>query len=285
MTGALEAVRCPLCAADDAARMFEHGGFTIVRCGECSLVYVNPRLTAEALEAMYNANEISPQDYYERHISQDLAHFGKRLDIIERFKNTGSLLDLGTNIGTMLKVAKDRGWEVRGVEFNRKAAQFGSEHFGVPIEQRDFMVAKFPPKSFDVVTMNDFLEHVTDPVSVLRETHMMLKDDGILAMTMPNIDTFMARVFKSRWLHLKPNEHLVQFSPKTITAILEKTGFEVLHIQSIGHLRTLETILKKGESYSSLARHVARIVPGFMKKNISLYINPGDEMAVVARKV
>jgi 2-polyprenyl-3-methyl-5-hydroxy-6-metoxy-1,4-benzoquinol methylase len=187
-------------------------------------VYINPRLSASQLEALYNKNEISPQQYYERHISQDLKHFRKRLSIIEKYKKGGSLLDIGTNIGTMLKVAKDAGWDVRGVEFNRTAAAFGSRHFDVPIEIRDFMKTSYPAESFDVVTMNDLIEHVPDPVAAMREVNRILKPGGIVFMKTPNIGALMARITRGKWLHFKPNEHLTYFSPKTIATLLEKTG-------------------------------------------------------------
>src|SRR3989344_2594999 len=276
----LEAVACPLCGARDDKKLYEKDGFNVVQCRACALVYINPRLSAIALEALYNANVISPQDYYQEHISQDLKHFSKRLAIIERYKKSGSMLDIGTNVGTMLKVAKDKGWQVRGVEFNHEAVKFGNEHFGVNIEDRDFTKTKYEPASFDVVTMNDVIEHVTDPVTTLKEIHTILKKDGILFLTTPNIGALMARITKSHWLHLKPNEHLTYFSPHTIRVLLERAGFKLDHLQSIGHVRTLETVLKKGRAYTSIPDALFRVVPKKLKENISIHIDSGDEMAV-----
>ena len=280
----LEAVKCPLCAGQDEQKLFDKDGFHVVRCKLCDLTYINPRLSPEALEDLYNSNEISPQHYYEEHISQDILHFKKRLAIIERYKKSGSMLDIGTNIGTMLKVAKDAGWTVRGVEFNHDAVKFGNEHFGVNIEDRDFTKAKFDPESFDLITMNDVIEHVIDPVATLREVHNILKKDGILFMTTPNIGTLMAKLFGKSWLHLKPNEHLTYFSPKTMRTLLEKSGFEFNELRSIGHVRTLQTILEKGRAYSALPYKIGMMLPQKWREEYSFTINAGDEMAVVARK-
>jgi 2-polyprenyl-3-methyl-5-hydroxy-6-metoxy-1,4-benzoquinol methylase len=280
----LEAVHCPLCGAVDEEKMYVKDGFNVVRCRQCALVYINPRLSPEALERLYNRNEISPQHYYEEHISQDIKHFGKRLEIIERFKKGGTLLDIGTNIGTMLKVAKDKGWQVRGVEFNHKAVEFGNEHFGVNIEDRDFTKTKYDPESFDVVTMNDVIEHVIDPIATLKEIRTILKKDCILFMTTPNIGAFMARISGRHWLHLKPNEHLTYFTPSTMAALLEKSGFNMVHVQSVGHVRTLDTVLKKGRAYSRIPYVLGKLLPQKVKDGVSLYINSGDEMVVVAAK-
>ena len=280
----LEQINCPLCGANTTEKKFEKDGFNVVQCKKCELFYINPRLSPQALEDLYNNNEISPQQYYEQHISQDLLHFKKRLDIIERYKKGGTILDIGTNIGTMLKVAKDAGWIVRGVEFNHDAVKYGNEHFGVNIEDRDFTKAQYEPESFDVVTMNDVIEHVIDPVATLKEVHRILKKDGILFMTTPNIGTLMAKLTGKSWLHLKPNEHLTYFAPKTMRTLLEKSGFDLAHLQSIGHVRTLETILEKGKAYTSIPYTIGSILPKKWRESFSFTINAGDEMAVVAKK-
>ncbi len=279
----LEQISCPLCGSVREKFLYIHEGFKVVRCLECELVYINPRLSGKALEEMYNSNQISPQQYYEQNISQDIKHFGKRLAIIEKYKTRGTLLDIGTNIGTMLKVAKDKGWDVRGVEFNKSAANFGKEHFDVPIEVRDFMRTRFDAQSFDVVTMNDVIEHVTDPVVTLMEVYRILKDGGILFMTTPNISALLAKLSKSKWLHLKPNEHLSYFTPKTMRLLLDKTGYSMERVQSIGRIRDIQTILDKTKTYGPLSSAIAKVLPKKIKQS-SIYVNPGDEMAVVARK-
>ena len=93
----------------------------------------------------------------------------------------------------------------------------------------------------------------------------------------------MARLTGERWLHLKPNEHLVYFDRRTITTLLEQTGFRVKHVQSIGRLRNLGVALEKVAAYGELPSRVARtLVPRWVADRVNLPINPGDEMAVIA---
>ncbi|MEK6967027.1 MAG: class I SAM-dependent methyltransferase [Nanoarchaeota archaeon] len=281
----LESIKCPLCGSSDEKFLFSREGFKVVKCNKCELVYINPRLRPDVLEELYNTNEISPEPYYEKNIPQDFKNFRRRLNLIQKYHHKpGKLLDIGCNIGTFMKVAQDDGWETVGVEFNKSAAAFGRKKFGLEILDRDFMKVKFKPSSFDVVAMNDVIEHVTDPVATLIEVRRILKKGGLLFMTTPNIGALLPKITRSKWLHMKPNEHLSFFTPKTIKVLLGKTGFSMKVWQSIGRVRSLETMLFKSQSYSKIPYVVSKVVPVKIKENISFYIDPRDEMAVFAVK-
>ena len=280
-----ESIRCPLCNSTNEKYLFSKDGFRVVKCNKCELVYINPRLKPDVLEELYNTNEISPESYYEKNISQDFKNFTRRLKLIQKYrKKPGKLLDIGCNIGTLMKVAEENGWETVGVEFNKSAAAFGRKRFGLKILDRDFMKIKFKPSSFDVVVMNDVIEHVTNPVATLKEVRRILKKGGVLFMSTPNIDAFLPKITRSIWLHLKPNEHLIFFTPKTIKVLLDKTGFEMKEWQSIGRVRSLETMLFKSQSYSKIPYTMSKIIPVKIKESLSFYIDPRDEMAVFSVK-
>lgn len=281
----LEKIKCALCGSYDEKFLFSRDGFNVVQCNKCELVYINPRLKLEVLEKLYNTNEISPEQYYEANIPQDLRNFKRRLKLIQKYHpNKGKMLDIGCNIGTLLKVAEDTGWETVGVEFNKSAAAFGRKRFGIKILDKDFMRIKFKPNSFDVVAMNDVIEHVTEPIATLNEVSRILKKGGLLFMSTPNIGALLPKMTRSKWLHLKPNEHLTYFTPKTIKVLLDKTGFSMKGWQSIGRVRSLETMLYKSQSYSKIPYTVSKVIPKNIRENISFYIDPRDEMAVFAVK-
>ncbi len=280
-----EFVPCPLCKKTAEKFLFERDGFRIVECTNCQLVYINPRLKFSVLEELYNDNKISPEHYYEANIPQDTINFTKRMKLITKHHPTpGKLLDIGCNIGTLMNVAREKGWKTTGVEFNRSAAAFGRKRFGLKILEKDFMKSKFPKESFDVVVMNDVIEHVIDPVKTLHEVNRILKKGGLLFMTTPNIGTFVAKASGKNWLHIKPNEHLLFFTPKTIKELCNTAGFRMTHWQSIGRVRSLETILQKSQTYSKLPYMLSKIIPLKLKEKISINVNPGDEMAVFAVK-
>ena len=280
--GGLEHVACAVCARTDAEGLFEKDGFPIVRCRGCGLVYVNPRLTPAALAALYEGQEISPAAYYMRTERQDELSFGRRLELIERFRPPGTLLDLGCGPGTFSAVARSRGWRPVGLDINPQSVARCIER-GVEAICDVFPSPALADRRFDVVVMNDFIEHMPDPGAALEAARAMLTVDGILFLTTPDIGSLMARLTRARWLHLKPNEHLVYFDRRTIDALLTRTGFRIKHLRAIGRVRNLAVAIEKVRAYGKLASTLGRLlVPARLAERINLPLNPGDEMVVIA---
>ncbi len=279
-------VSCDLCGKDETNLLYNKGGFHIVRCKNCGLVYVNPRLKMEKLGELYNKNVISPFDYYFENRNDDEKTFKDRLNLIEKYSKRGRLLDLGCAIGTLSNVAKKNGWDVYGVDINKKSVNYCKEVLGLNVKEGNFEELEFQEDFFDVVLMNDFLEHVPLPTKALEKTNRILKKGGIIFIVTPKLDSGMAKISKARWLHLKPNEHLYYFSSKTMKKFLEKTGFKVEYITPIGRYRNLNTIFYKASIYGDFLYKIFRIlVDNRIGRRLSINLNLRDEMAVIARKV
>lgn len=90
-----EQVKCNLCKLEKDNTIFTKEGFKIVKCSNCGLVYVNPRLKPDVLDEMYNKDEISPSTFYINNLRDDEKTFTKRLDMIEKYIKKGSLLEIG----------------------------------------------------------------------------------------------------------------------------------------------------------------------------------------------
>lgn len=281
-TAALERVACPLCGARDDEPVRTKDGFGIVRCRACGLVYVNPRLPPGDLVQLYSDQVISPAAYYVRTEQTDERSFAARVALIERWRTPGSLLDLGCGPGTFSVAARARGWTTVGLDVNATSVAHCRAR-GLDVIAGAFPHPDLAGRTFDVVAMNDFLEHLTDPIAALRTVRSLVAPGGIVFISTPDVGSTMARVTGGRWLHLKPNEHIVYFDRTTIARALAETGFRVLHVQSIGRVRNLGVALEKVAAYGELPSRVARaIVPRWLAERVNLPINPGDEMAVIA---
>lgn len=281
---ALERVACPLCDGRDADPALEKDGFAIVRCRGCGLVFVNPRLPVGDLEQLYTDQVISPAAYYVRTETQDERSFAERVALIERWRKPGRLLDLGCGPGTFSIAARARGWTTVGLDINATSVAHCRAR-GLEVIGGAFPHPALAGQSFDVVAMNDFLEHLTDPVGALRTVHDLLAPGGVVFISTPDVGSAMARLTGSRWLHLKPNEHLVYFDRRTIRRALEASAFRVEHVQSMGRYRNLGVALEKVAAYGELPSRIARtLVPRALADRVNLPINPGDEMAVIATR-
>jgi SAM-dependent methyltransferase len=279
---ALERVDCAVCGRDDDEALFDKDGFAIVRCRSCGLVYVNPRLTPAALGALYEGQEISPAAYYVRTERQDELSFAQRLELIERFRPPGTLLDLGCGPGTFSAVARSRGWRTVGLDVNPQSVAHCRSR-GLETIHDVFPSAQLAERRFDVIVMNDFIEHLTDPAAALAAAQELLAPDGVLFITTPDVGSLMARMTRARWLHLKPNEHLVYFDRRTIEQLLTRTGYRIKYLRAIGRIRNLAVALEKVKAYGELASTIGRVlIPAKLAERINIPLNPGDEMVVIA---
>jgi len=283
MEVSLEQVSCPLCGAGDDRPWLQKDGFAVVRCGGCGLTYVNPRLTTDALRSLYHGQAISPTDYYVRTAEQDGRSFAARVKLIERYREPGVLLDIGCGPGTFSVVARERGWETVGLDLNPQSVAH-CESLGLNVVCDGFPSPQVSGRQFDVIVMNDFLEHVPDPVAVLRAARALLVPGGVIFISTPDIGSIMARVTGHRWLHLKPNEHLVYFDRRTIAEVLTRAGLHLEYVCAMGRFRNLGVALEKVRAYGELPSAIGRaLVPAWLAERVNVPINPGDEMAVVAR--
>lgn len=234
-----EEVRCNLCNSISTELLFVKDSFNIVKCTKCGLVYVNPRPTKKEIKEIYSFAQKYYLDLSLNQIRQgeEIKRFEGYIEIIEKYKNNGRMLEIGCALGLFLKVAQEKNWEVYGVEFSDDLAEFARRRFGLKAIAGGIEETKFPSDFFDVIVLWDVLEHMLDPINALRCSIKILQKDGYLFLTIPNIDGFVPRVTYylfgktfGIWQHPSPPAHTYEFSNKTITKMLELANFEVIEI-------------------------------------------------------
>lgn len=236
-------VACPLCGKDEYTGIYkERGSLGVVRCKACNLIYVNPRLK--------NPEEVYCGDA-EKYLKEAKLIFEGNaphhrdpnylddLKFIRQYKPTGNFLDVGTNMGFFLRNAKRRkGWNLFGVEPSPSLSEIARKYFGLNIKTAFLEEAGFESGFFDIITMTDVFEHITDPGKILDEAARILKPDGILFIKVPN---GLFNLFKLKLAKLTGRlkdydifdsyEHVVHYSAGTIKKMLEKHNFRILRIK------------------------------------------------------
>ncbi len=155
--------------------------------------------------------------------------YRSRLDILP-FTGKGRILDIGCGNGRWLSALRKLGWQTSGVEKNRGASGYARDKLHLDVRTGDLLDYRYRDKSFDVVTMWHSLEHLYDPLRTLKEIGRILNNNGLLVIAVPNIDCFIARVFKTYWYGLQLPIHLIAFTPESITKMLKSAGFDVKKI-------------------------------------------------------
>lgn len=161
---------------------------------------------------------------------------GKILDSIRKelgdSSRTVSLLDVGCSSGVFMVAARARGFNAQGVEPAPRAAK-SAKAAGFPVFCGTLEQAAFPDRTFDAITILEVIEHLRDPVGLLRECRRILKADGVLAIGTGNACSLTMRVLGTDWDYLQIKRHgghVSFFSPRSIQVLAHKTGFAVARI-------------------------------------------------------
>jgi len=209
--------------------------FSILECKVCGLLRLYPWPDVAVLGRYYPPGYwFSPQqdtahrmeEAYRRLVLRDHVRFVR--DALRHSGGRGLVLDVGCGGGLFLRLLREEGFPVAGLDFSFKAASVAWKRNGVPAVCANLGNAPVSPETCSGVTMFHVLEHVYDPAAYLECAHRMLKPDGRLIVQVPNAECWQFRLFGSRWNGLDVPRHLINFRRRDILRLIEFTGFEIV---------------------------------------------------------
>ncbi len=232
-------------------------GIDVIECASCGFKHVLPLPSQEELDALYKDEYYSSdkpqylkdseedQAWWEMTYRQYFKLFDKHLSKTDR-----RLLEIGSGPGFFLKVGKELGWDVLGIEPSKQAAVY-SEQFNVTVVH-DFFNEESASKlgKFDLIFMDTLLEHVPDPTSTIALCHSLLNPKGLLCIISPNDYNPLQKTLRedanySPWW-VVPRHHLNYFNFDSIRALLEKEHLDVVESQGTF---PMEFFLLCGDNY------------------------------------
>lgn len=142
------------------------------------------------------------------------------------------VLDIGCGFGETLAYHRDRGCEVHGVEVDRNIARV-AEAFGFDVRVGLFDAAHYAPASFDYVTMDQVIEHMTEPVATLAAVRTVLRSGGSLVLATPNAASIAASVFGKCWINWHAPYHLHFFSVASLRIAAERAGLQIERLETV----------------------------------------------------
>lgn len=208
------------------------GMFSMVRCLDCGLLFLNPRPTQGEMKIYY------PRDYepyrrvmqaFKSDLRRLLYRFKlrSRVNLVLRQGSGGRLLDVGCAAGGFLWEMRNQGsWDVQGVEVDAASVEFARRKLDLDLYHGNLEGSYFPDDYFDVVTMWDVIEHLRDPFTTLVEIRRVLKPGGKLIISTPNADSWDAHLFGRYWIGLDFPRHLYVFSSKTLSRLLKRANLQ-----------------------------------------------------------
>jgi len=148
-----------------------------------------------------------------------------------------NVLDLGGGLGYMRKAFADYGFKQYGTEVSAQIAQECARRFGFEtwIGGID-VITKFAREiRFNIITLFDVIEHLDQPLEVIRVLKEHLAPDGIVVIRTPNLMAIERQVLADYYYSFKL-DHVLYFSPKSLTRMMSQSGFKPLFVETTSHL-------------------------------------------------
>ncbi|HVS21547.1 MAG TPA: class I SAM-dependent methyltransferase [Pyrinomonadaceae bacterium] len=232
----IEEVDCPLCHLAPKPFAVDYQGSQLCQCQSCGLQFVSPRPTFDQMSAgVYTDSYLSDHDYAAQHNKVDSYNFARQLSNYEHLLGRrGKILDVGCGNGSFLHYAQTQGWEIFGTDIRVSPA---AKRLRCPLWEGQLQETDFGSARFDVVRFNHVIEHIQNPLDALTRTRDLLKPEGILYTSVPNITGLSSRLKslqcrlglkQHRWRHYAALHHLFFFSPQTLRLVIESAGLRVL---------------------------------------------------------
>jgi len=207
--------------------------YKICHCNKCKAYFLHPRPHADLMEKIYNNEYYGNSEKKFKGIYENIMDYFRQRRAYKVSRLTGNnaaILDIGCGNGRFLKKLLDYGsYELYGTELEGNSARRAAKIPEIKLKIGELEESDFKPESLDAVTMFHVFEHLAEPEKTINIIHKILKIKSIIYISFPNINSFQARIFKGKWLHLDPPRHLFFFKPADFICLMENKGFEHIH--------------------------------------------------------
>ncbi|TAK02615.1 class I SAM-dependent methyltransferase, partial [bacterium] len=176
------------------------------------------------------------------------------------YHGDGRFLDVGCGGGSYLYRLRQWGWKVYGVEPNESGVQ-QARALGLDVQHGELTDVHFPESFFDVIRLNNVLEHLADPKEAFREIKRILKPHGIVYITVPNTRSLNFWLFGENWYGLDSPRHVISYCPKALTLLCAATDLEIVKIDfrsgAFNFVRSVKYYLEEnGDNWPEWMRHI-----------------------------
>jgi 2-polyprenyl-3-methyl-5-hydroxy-6-metoxy-1,4-benzoquinol methylase len=279
---------CPICKSEQIGpyamkyqKGFPHNSRTI--CKSCGIVFANPVADEQELNAFYknyyDKGNFGNLQYKQKTISQfeniQKATVQELLQLdrnVKYYTSEGNYLDVGFGLGFHLYIAQKLGYHVYGTELDKDCIDFVQPYIlTAQLYNGDLLSAKYENNQFNIINICHVIEHLIDPNSYLLELNRIVKNEGLIIVSTPNIGALAYRLFRVlNFLSFKIPlivdglEHTVIFNQKNLRTVIENHGFIIVDQYTESVNDSFSNIWK---SNLSLRKKVVRYLQTFVKVN------------------
>jgi 2-polyprenyl-3-methyl-5-hydroxy-6-metoxy-1,4-benzoquinol methylase len=283
-TSAIAIANCLVCGG----RMQPCGLPGLVKCEHCGFVSANLTLTDTEVAALYDRGYFHGDEYLDYAAEEESLrlNFNGRLRTLQQAVpdlRERDMFEIGCAYGFFLDEARHFAKSVAGIDISQDAVAYGRGRFALDVEQGDYLSRQLDRK-YGAIAMWDTVEHLQRPDLFIAKAKDDLQPGGVLALTTGDIGSMNARLRGQKWRMIHPPTHLHYFSAATMKSLLDRHGFDVVHLSHPGISRKLRSILyyvlawrtRKTDFYNALSRWRVFDLP--------VNVNMFDIMYVIARR-
>jgi SAM-dependent methyltransferase len=265
------------------------GKLGLSKCKTCGLIFTNPRPATKRLDRFYSG------DSYVCHTIAGSASGSRKasylIDLIEQsYTGPRTLLDFGCGSGAFMSVAQQSGWKVRGLEPGQRGRE-SCVNLGLNVAAT---LNALKGERFGVITLHHVLEHVPDPIKILRDLRPLLTPHGILFVEVPNARSLRAVCATNLIRSLSPKVderyrafpiHLMYHRRKTLALAVQRAGYKELYSSTVG-IGLDEFFVESAKNHSGGSKAAplrkARSPILSFVKNVFLQLGFGENLLIMA---
>ena len=233
--------QCPICGEDNENIVLKAPVYDFVSCKKCSLVYAKYILNDKEIGDFYKDNEIYQSGWMKTYDdlvkNKDVStHNSIIINILKHRKGDDRCLDVGCGFGKLLYELKPYFKKVEGVELNVRTSKIGEKLFDIPICTKKLEELNLPSDSYDVIILEQVIEHLNNFNSLFNEFYRILKEGGIIYIGCPNMNSWSMKLFRGRHTHVSSHGHINMFNTRSFSFLAKKYKFKVKKIDSTSQL-------------------------------------------------
>jgi SAM-dependent methyltransferase len=279
---------CRVCDGTSFSRELEVRGYLLKACGTCGYVQVRDVPSQDDLRVIYGAQYFEKSKY--RNDEANYREQQRRMRFLQSagLSDCARVLDFGCGTGDFIAQARQR-FNVYGADVSKEAIDKARNTY--PDLSDQFFVTDLAGhlpedvRDLDAVVAWDVIEHLEQPIALLKSLTGRLKPGGVLAISTPNIGAWFARASGARWPFMTPPEHLGFFSPGSIGLAFDQVGVRLDRWMSKG----------KWVNFGFLVYKARRVFPEYLSESfvsrmgtsalgrICLYAPTGDVLYAIGR--
>ncbi|OPH57488.1 hypothetical protein BC351_02880 [Paenibacillus ferrarius] len=226
---------CPICEEAESKLYYRYPRFNLMKCSGCEVIYRESLESVQhdqLIRDIYDENWVAMRDRYAVNTLREHASFNTML--LDMFvQKKGKLLEIGSGTGEFLWLAREAGWEVTGVEPSAVACEYANHRYGLALHNEIWHESIFEQgESFDAIVFWHVLEHIPNPKSFLKQVKRLLKPEGRVLFSLPNLHSLTNAILGTASPILVEEDHLCHYAKEHIEQLMSLNGYDIISLFS-----------------------------------------------------